>query len=193
MDPLFFKNKNELRKWFDKNHNLLTEQWIGYYKVKSGKESITWSESVDEALCFGWIDGIRKSIDDKSYKIRFTPRKPSSSWSAVNISKIEKLTQLGLMKPEGISVFNKRKDNKSKIYSYEQNSIKLDKKYIDIFKSNKKAWQFFDEKLAVSYKKISIRWVMSAKREETRLGRLHKLINSSSVEEKIPELQKYKK
>lgn len=119
MDPLFFKNKNELRKWFDKNHNLLTEQWIGYYKVNSGKESVTWSESVDEALCFGWIDGIRKSIDDKSYKIRFTPRKPSSSWSAVNISKIEKLTQLGLMKPEGISVFNKRKDNKSKLYSYE--------------------------------------------------------------------------
>ncbi|MBU2491266.1 MAG: YdeI/OmpD-associated family protein [Bacteroidetes bacterium] len=193
MDPLFFRNKNELRKWFDKNHNLLTEQWIGYYKVNSGKESVTWSESVDEALCFGWIDGIRKSIDDKSYKIRFTPRKPSSSWSAVNISKIEKLTQLGLMKPEGISAFNKRKDNKSKLYSYEQKSIKLDKKYIDIFKSNKKAWQFFDEKLAVSYQKISIRWVMSAKREETRLGRLRKLINSSSVEEKIPELQKYKK
>ena len=189
----FFKTKIELRKWFEKNHNKLKEQWIGYYKMGTGKESITWSGSVDEALCFGWIDGLRKSIDDESYMIRFTPRKPESNWSAVNIKKVEELTKLGLMKPEGIQAYNKKKDHKSEIYTYEQKKIKLDEKYENIIKTNKIAWEYFSKHLAPSYKKTSIRWVMSAKREETRLNRLRILIDSSSKGEKIPQLAKYNK
>lgn len=190
MQPKFFKTQNDMRNWFEKNHKKLDEQWIGFYKKHTGKQSITWSESVDQAICFGWIDGLRKSIDDESYMIRFTPRKPDSNWSAVNIKKVEELTKLGLMKPEGIEAFKKKKDHKSKIYSYEQKEVKLDKKLEDIFKKNKKAWNFFNKKLAPSYRKVSIRWVMSAKREETRMNRLKILIDSSSKEETIPGLTK---
>lgn len=190
MQPKFFKTQNDLRNWFEKNHKKLDGQWIGFYKKHTGKQSITWSESVDQAICFGWIDGLRKSIDDESYMIRFTPRKPDSNWSAVNITKVEELTKLGLMKPEGIEAFKKKKDHKSKIYSYEQKEVKLDKKLEDIFKKNKKAWNFFNKKLAPSYRKVSIRWVMSAKREETRMNRLKILIDSSSKEETIPGLSK---
>lgn len=193
MSPEFFKSKKDLRKWFEKNHNKLNEQWIGFYKTTSGKQSITWSESVDEAICFGWIDGIRKSINDESYMIRFTPRKPGSTWSAVNIKKVEELTKLGLMKPEGIEAYNKMKDSNSKIYAYEQKEIILDKKYMGLIKANKKAWEYFDKQLAPSYKKISIKWVMSAKQEVTRLSRLNILIDSSAKGEKIPGLLKYKK
>lgn len=190
MQPKFFKTKKELRKWFEKNHNKLNEVWIGYYKIATGKKSITWSESVDEAICFGWIDGLRKSIDEESYMIRFTPRKPSSNWSAVNIEKVKILTKLSLMKPEGIRAYKKRKSHKSKVYTYEQESDQLEKRFEKIFKKNKKAWQFFNEKLAPSYKKTSIRWVMSAKQETTRLKRLEILIDSSGKHEKIPLLKR---
>lgn len=186
MHPKFFKTQKELRKWFEKKHNKMDEIWIGYYKKATGKQSITWSESVDEAICFGWIDGIRKSIDDESYMIRFTPRKPSSNWSAVNIEKVKKLSRLGLMKPEGIEAYARRKEHKSKIYSYEQKDVQLDKSFDEKFKKNKKAWQFYTKKLAPSYRKISIRWVMSAKQEKTRLKRLDILIASSAKGEKIP-------
>lgn len=191
--PKFFKTPNDLRKWFEKNHNKSDEQWIGYYKKHTGKQSITWSESVDQAICFGWIDGLRKSIDDESYMIRFTPRKPDSNWSAVNIKKVEKLEKLGLMKREGLEAYKKKKANKSKVYSYEQKEVSLEKKYEEIFKKNKKAWNFFTKKLAPSYKKVSTRWVMSAKREETRMNRLKILIDSSAKEEKIPQLTQFKK
>jgi len=186
MHPKFFKTQKELRKWFEKNHNKKDEMWIGYFKIATGKQSITWSESVDEAICFGWIDGIRKSINDESYMIRFTPRKPRSNWSAVNIEKVKKLSRLGLMKPEGIEAYGRRKEHKSKIYSYEQKDVQLDKSFDEKFKKNKKAWQFFTKKLAPSYRKISIRWVMSAKQEKTRLKRLDILIASSAKGEKIP-------
>lgn len=186
MHPKFFKTKKELRKWFEKNHLKLDEVWIGYYKKATGKKSITWSESVDEAICFGWIDGIRKSIDEVSYTNRFTPRRPNSNWSAVNIDKVKRLTELGLMKPEGIKAYKKRKSNKSKVYSYEQESDQLEKSFEKIFKKNKKAWQFFNEKLAPSYRKTSIRWVMSARQEKTRIKRLEILIASSAKGEKIP-------
>ena len=106
-DIKFFKNQSELRRWFEKNFDKKTEQWIGFYKTNSGKSSITWSQSVDEALCFGWIDGIRKSIDETSYKIRFTPRNPRSIWSKVNINRVAELTKLGLMNPAGLDIFNK--------------------------------------------------------------------------------------
>ena len=149
--PKFFKTPNDLRKWFEKNHDGLNEQWIGYFKKNSCRQSITWSESVDEAICFGWIDGLRKSIDEEKYMIRFTPRKPNSNWSAVNIKKVEKLKKLGLMKEEGLEAYKRRKDHKSKIYSYEKDVVNLDKNYEDIFRKNGKAWQFFDNKLAPSH------------------------------------------
>ncbi|KUG25125.1 hypothetical protein ASZ90_005056 [hydrocarbon metagenome] len=190
MHPKFFKTQKDLRSWFEKNHKKIDEMWIGYYKKATGKQSITWSESVDEAICFGWIDGIRKSINDESYMIRFTPRKPKSNWSAVNIEKVKNLTKLGLMKPEGIEAYGRRQEHKSKIYSYEQKVVQLDKSLEGKFKKNKKAWQFFTKKLAPSYRKISIRWVMSAKQEKTRLKRLDILIASSAKGEKIPLLVK---
>ena len=125
MEVRFFATSGDFRQWLDENYNKLTEQWIGYYKVKSGIPSMTWSESVDEALCYGWIDGLRKSIDEKSYKIRFTPRRPKSIWSAVNIRKVAELTKLGKMKPTGIAVFRKLTENKSNVYSFEQKKITL--------------------------------------------------------------------
>jgi len=187
MNPKFFRTPNDLRKWFEKNHNKSTEQWIGYFKKHTGKQSITWSESVDQAICFGWIDGLRKSIDDESYMIRFTPRKPNSNWSAVNIKKVEKLKKLGLMKLEGIEAF-KNMESKTSEYSYDQNEIQLTKEYESILKKNKKAWEFFYKKLAPSYRKVSIRWVMSAKQEKTQLRRLKILIDSSAKEQKISQL-----
>lgn len=185
MQPNFFKTQKDLRKWFEENHNKLDEVWIGYYKKATGKPSITWPESVVEAICFGWIDGIRKSIDEERYMIRFTPRKKNSNWSTVNIEKVKKLTKLGKMKPEGIEAYKRRKEHKSKVYSYEQKIIQLDKSYEDKFKKNKKAWKFFSEKLAPSYKKSSIRWVMSAKQKKTRLTRLEVLVDSSAKGERI--------
>jgi uncharacterized protein YdeI (YjbR/CyaY-like superfamily) len=192
MRLVFFPKQSDLRKWFEKNHEKEKELIVGFYKKDSGKPSITWPESVDEALCFGWIDGIRRSIDKISYSIRFTPRNPKSVWSAINIKKVENLTKLGLMKPAGITAFQKLTQNKSKIYSFEQRVVILDKKLEDIFKKNKNAWKFFSEQ-APSYKKTSAYWVMSAKQEETRLRRLNILINDSANGLRIALLRKNQK
>src|SRR5689334_14743182 len=143
MKPIFFSRPADLRKWFEKNYKKEIEVYVGFYKISSGKSSVTWSESVDQALCFGWIDGVRKSIDDQRYFIRFTPRKPTSIWSAINISKMETLIKQGLMKPEGLAAYNKRQEKKSKIYSYEKEALKLASAYEKKFKANKKAWKFF--------------------------------------------------
>jgi uncharacterized protein YdeI (YjbR/CyaY-like superfamily) len=192
MKPTFFKGQNELRNWFEKNHNKEKEIWVGFYKKDSGKANYTWSQSVDQALCFGWIDGIRKSIDENSYMIRFTPRNPKSNWSTINIKKIKELTKLGLMDPAGVEAYKKREDKRSEVYSFEQDKVKLSKKYELIFKSNKRAWKFF-QSLPPSTKKPSIWWLMSAKKEETKLRRLDILIKSSEKEEKIPPLRLGKK
>jgi len=189
MEINFFKNQSEFRKWLKANHNNAEELWVGYHKKSTGFPSMTWSESVDQALCFGWIDGIRKSIDDKSYKIRFTPRKPTSIWSAVNIKKVEELTKAGKMQPAGIKAFDRRSDKNSIRYSFEQRNINLSKEYLSKLKTNKKACEFF-ESLAPSYKKLSVWWVMSAKKEETRQKRLDILINSSAEGKKIPVLER---
>jgi len=119
-NPIFFATASSFRKWLEKNHDKASELLVGFYKVKSGKPSMSWSESVDEAICFGWIDGVRKSIDDESYSIRFTPRKPGSIWSAINIQKVESLSGQGLMQDSGMTAFEKRKEHKSRIYSYEK-------------------------------------------------------------------------
>jgi uncharacterized protein YdeI (YjbR/CyaY-like superfamily) len=188
MRPVFFPNKSDLREWFEKNSQTEQELIIGYYKKASGKPSVDWSQSVDEALCFGWIDGIRKRIDDERYQIRFTPRNPKSHWSKVNIEKAENLIKQGLMKPAGLQLFKDRDKQKSGQASYERKQVALRKDFAQLIKRNKKAWNYFDKKLAPSYKKASIHWVMSAKQEETKLRRLNILIDSSEKEEKIPPL-----
>jgi len=177
---VFFPTQKDLRKWFEKNHKKEKEFFVGYYKVSTGKPSITWSQSVDEAICFGWIDGIRRSVDEESYCIRFTPRNPKSIWSAINIKKVEELTRLGLMKPEGLTAFSFRKEEKSKIYAYENPKVEFDKTFEKSFKANKKAWAFY-QTTTPTYRKVTTRWVMSAKQESTRLKRLKELINDCSI------------
>lgn len=182
----------KFRTWLEKNHKKEKELLVGFYKKSTGKKSITWTESVEQALCFGWIDGIRKSIDEISYSIRFTPRNPKSTWSAVNIDKVKGLIKLGLITEAGIEAYNRREDKNSKIYSFEQRIVKLNSEYEKIFKKNKKAWDFF-QSAAPSYKKPATHWVMSAKQEETRLRRLDTLIKDSAAGQKIKLLRRKEK
>ncbi|MEZ5009200.1 MAG: YdeI/OmpD-associated family protein [Chitinophagales bacterium] len=189
MKPMFFTKPAHFRQWLHENHNHATEVWVGYYKKSTKIECIDWPASVQEAVCYGWIDGIRKTIDDKSYKIRFTPRKPDSIWSALNIKYVAALTKEGKMMPAGIKAFKKRKDDKSSIYSHEQNEVKLNKRYEDQIKANKKAWIYF-ESLPPGYKKHTIYYVMSAKREATQLKRMQILIESAEQGLKIPHLRR---
>lgn len=187
-DIRFFESPEDFRKWLEKNHNQEEVQWIGYYKVATDKPSMKWEESVREALCFGWIDGLRKSIDEESYKIRFTPRRPDSHWSSKNIRMAEELIEKGRMKKPGLNAYKKRDKKNSRRASFEQESVKLKKEYEDQIRQNKQAWKFFEE-LAPSYTKTSIHWVMSAKREDTRQRRLKILIESCEKQEKIPPLR----
>lgn len=187
-DIRFFESPGDFRKWLEEHHNHKDVQWVGYYKVATGKPSMTWEESVREALCFGWIDGLRKSIDAESYKIRFTPRRPDSHWSAKNIQMVEELIEQGRMKKPGLNAYEKRNEENSKQASYERDKVKLKKEYEDQIRQNKKAWKFFEE-LAPGYTKTSIHWVMSAKREDTRQRRLKTLIESCENQEKIPPLR----
>jgi uncharacterized protein YdeI (YjbR/CyaY-like superfamily) len=177
IEPVFFRNQAEFRKWFIENHTSEKELWVGYYKTSSKKESISYSESVDEAICFGWIDGIRKSIDNESYCNRFTPRRQKSIWSTVNISKAETLLKKGLMQPAGIESYNKSLTEKSGIYSYENVPSVLSEEFDLKFRINEKAWLFFNT-LSPSLRKTLLHWVMGAKKDITRQSRLEKLINS---------------
>ncbi len=180
----FFKAQDDFRKWLESCHEKETELLVGFYKVGSGKPSMNWSQSVDQALCFGWIDGVRKSIDKESYCIRFTPRRTTSNWSAINIRKIEVLTKAGLMKPAGLKAFGLRKENKSEIYSYENDTALLDANYELQFRENKIAWDFFG-KQAPSYRKAILRWIMSAVQEKTRQSRLEKAIKASEQQKRV--------
>ena len=175
----FFKTPSAFRKWLAANHAKSKELWVGFYKKNSGKSSITWPQSVDEALCFGWIDGIRKRLDETSYMIRFTPRKASSVWSAVNIRNAEKLIKEKRMQPAGLQAFAARKEYRSGIYSYEQRSPELEDKYARKLKRNRAAWKFFQAQ-PPSYRKMMNWYIVSAKQEETRLKRLDKLIEASA-------------
>lgn len=179
MNAKFFKTPSALRKWLEAHHASAKELWVGFYKKGSGKPSIDWPESVDEALCFGWIDGIRKSIDADSYMIRFTPRKPTSVWSAVNIKNVENLIKEKRMHPAGLKAFAARKENRSGIYSYEQRGPELVEPYLGMLKRNKAAWKFFQAQ-PPSYRKVMNWWVVSAKQEATRVKRLDKLIEESA-------------
>jgi uncharacterized protein YdeI (YjbR/CyaY-like superfamily) len=180
----YFKSANDFRTWLEKNHASTQELWVGYYKKSSQQQSLTWPESVDEALCFGWIDGIRKSVDDLRYTSRFTPRRRGSIWSAVNITRARELSEKGLMKPSGMAAFNARKENKSGIYSYEQRSANLATPYEKRLRQNKAAWDFFYAQ-PPSYRKAIGWWIVSAKQEVTRLKRLEKLITESGRGERL--------
>jgi uncharacterized protein YdeI (YjbR/CyaY-like superfamily) len=182
----YFRTPADLRSWFDKNHATKREQWIGYYKKDSGTPCITWPESVDQALCFGWIDGVRKSVDDKRYTIRFTPRRATSIWSAINIKRVKELTKLGLMKREGLKVFEQRDGKKSNRYSFEQrkNPV-LPSLYEKQFKSHKNAWIFFSSQ-PPWFRRASVWWIISAKQEKTKMQRLERLIQDSEKGISIP-------
>jgi uncharacterized protein YdeI (YjbR/CyaY-like superfamily) len=181
MEPVFFPNTEELRKWFEENHLTAMELVVGFHKKATKRETITWSQSVDEALCFGWIDGIRRSLDEERYTIRFTPRKPGSNWSAVNIEKMENLIRAGKMTEAGLAAFSKRKESKSRIYSYETDKeFHLSKEMEDEFRKNAAAWQYFQSQTP-SYRKVTIRWVLAAKQEATMQKRLAELISSSAA------------
>lgn len=187
VDVNFFNNQEEFNDWLEEHHAEASEVWVGYFRKSTGRASLTWSTSVDVALCFGWIDGIRKTIDNQSYKIRFTPRKINSGWSAVNVKKVKTLIKLGKMKLEGMHVFNNRADAQG--YTSEKRNVQLAQEYEEQIKVNQPAWQFFTN-LAPSYKRDSMWWVMSAKKEETRLKRIGILIASCEAGLKIPTLRK---
>ena len=184
MKTVFFASPSHLRKWFEKHHEAERELWVGYFKKGSGRKSVTWPESVDEALCVGWIDGIRKSLNQESYTIRFTPRKPRSIWSAVNIGRARALAGEGRMRPAGRKAFEARKENRSGIYSYEQRRENLEEPYAVLLKKNPGAWAFFQAQ-PPSYRKAAGWWVVSARKEETRLKRLGKLIEISALGRRI--------
>ncbi|MDB2448663.1 YdeI/OmpD-associated family protein [bacterium] len=181
-DTLYFASQDEFKQWLEQNHQSASELWVGYFKKSTGRATLTWSDSVDAALCFGWIDGVRNTVDAERYKIRFTPRKTGSVWSAVNVKKVNALIKSGEMRPEGLELFHARKDAEG--YSAESMKLELTKEYEEHLKANKKAWEFF-EALAPSYRRQSVYWVMSAKREVTQLKRLEKLILSFEAGERV--------
>jgi uncharacterized protein YdeI (YjbR/CyaY-like superfamily) len=178
MEPIFFESPAAFREWLEANHATAAEVWVGFYKVKQGKAPLTWSEAVDQALCFGWIDSLGKSIDETRRMLRFSPRKKGSVWSGVNIKKIEALTAQGLMHPAGLEAYAQRKEEKSNVYSHEQGEVVLETAQEATFRANAKAWDFFQSQ-APSYCKAARWWVVSAKREETRAKRLAILIEDS--------------
>jgi uncharacterized protein YdeI (YjbR/CyaY-like superfamily) len=184
----FFATPVELRAWLEANHAQASELWVGFHKKGSGLPSMTWPEAVDEALCFGWIDGVRKSIDETSYANRFTPRKSRSTWSAVNIKRVRELVAEGRMRPAGLRAFAARADDKSGTYSYEQrDAVELGDAYERQFRAKHAAWDFFQAQ-APSYRKAAIWWVVSAKKEETRQRRLTALIDDSAAGRRIASL-----
>ncbi|MFZ0771540.1 MAG: YdeI/OmpD-associated family protein [Candidatus Sulfotelmatobacter sp.] len=184
----FFPSPSEWRAWLEEHHAETQELWVGLYKRNSRRPSISWPEAVDGALCFGWIDGVRKSIDDISYKIRFTPRKPRSIWSAVNVKRATELSAMGLMHPAGLAAFQKRDEKRSKIYSYEQRKgAKLPTAYERKFRAREAAWKFFQAQ-APWYRRTCSFWIISAKKEDTRLKRLAELMEHSEQQRTVPPL-----
>jgi uncharacterized protein YdeI (YjbR/CyaY-like superfamily) len=187
---LFFQTPADFRAWLFQHHSTKNELLVGFYKRGCGKPSITWPESVDAALCYGWIDGVRRSIDEISYQIRFTPRKSSSTWSAININRVAELKKLGLMHAAGLKAFEARKSGKSAIYSYEQRqNAKLPAAYEKQFRANKKAWTFFQQQ-PPWYRRTATYFVISAKQESTREKRLARLIQDSATGQPIKELRR---
>lgn len=188
----FFNTPADFRAWLEQYHQTAQELWVGYRKKGTGMPSITWPESVDEALCYGWIDGVRKSIDETCYCIRFTPRRPGSNWSLVNIKRVQELTETGRMQPAGLHAFAGRQEERSGIYTFEQERLKLDDALEEKFKANPTAWAFFQSQ-PPSYQRTMTGWVMSAKREETRLSRLEALMQDCAQGRQMEQFTRYRK
>jgi uncharacterized protein YdeI (YjbR/CyaY-like superfamily) len=189
--PAFFETPEAFRDWLSKHHGVSEVLLVAYHKKGSGKPSMTWPESVDEALCYGWIDGVRNRIDEVSYTIRFTPRKPGSIWSSVNIKRARALIEQERMQPAGLKAFEARRDSKSAIYSYEQRTGELDAESNRLLKRNKAAWSFF-QKQPASYRRVASWWIKSAKLEETRVKRLETLIAHSAQGQRLPQFARKK-
>lgn len=187
----FFKTPADFREWLEKNHLKEKELIVGYYKKDTGRPSMTWPESVQQALCFGWIDGIRRSIDDQSYCIRFTPRNPKSIWSAINLKYMEDLIAQNLVAENGLKLYRMRDLKKAEIYSYERSQVTLSDEYLKVFKKNKKGFAWFSTS-PPSYQKPAINWVMSAKQESTQKKRLTELITDSENHQRIKNLRPLK-
>ena len=179
MKVAFFPSAPEFRRWLEENHDKVSELWIGFYKKDSGKTGLTYPEAVDEALCFGWIDGIKKRVDEFSYMHRFTPRKAKSTWSLINIRRAEGLKKLGRMAPPGLKAFDARDSRESGVYSFENRPQKLDAVFEKEFRANRKAWEFFKAQ-PPGYQRTARWWVISVKREETRWRRLACLMDDSA-------------
>jgi uncharacterized protein YdeI (YjbR/CyaY-like superfamily) len=185
MTPTFFATPGDFRVWLDQHHLTACELVVGFHKKDSGRPSLTWPESVDEALCVGWIDGVRRRLDETSYTIRFTPRRDGSTWSAINIARVAVLTREGRVRPAGRAAFAKRTARKSAVYSYEQrHRAKLAPADAKRFRADQKAWAFFGAQ-APSYRQLAIYWIVSAKKPETRLLRLTRLIRESAAGRRI--------
>jgi uncharacterized protein YdeI (YjbR/CyaY-like superfamily) len=178
-DVTYFRSPAAFRKWLAAHHATAAELWVGFHKKSSGIPSLTWPESVDEALSVGWIDGIRKTIDAERYTIRFTPRRRGSIWSAINIRRVKALTRERRMRPAGLEAYRARRENKSGIYSYEQRRDRLEEPYAGMLKKHDAAWAFFEAQ-PPSYRKAVGWWIVSARQEETRLSRLAALIDASA-------------
>lgn len=184
-EPVYFPSAAAFGRWLAANHAKATHLWVGYHKVGSGTPSLTWPESVDEALCVGWIDGVRKRVDATRYTIRFTPRKPGSHWSAVNVRRVEALKAEGRMRPAGLAAFARRREDPTEGYSYERRPHDLPPEYARLLKADREAWAFFHGAIA-SYRRACAWWVVSAKREETRARRLAQLIAHSKAGRFVP-------
>lgn len=179
MKPKFFSSPEKFREWLEQNHDRTSELLVGFHKKASGKKSITYPEALDEALCFGWIDGVRRNVDETSYSIRFTPRKPKSIWSNVNVKHVERLTKEGRMAQPGLKAYALRDPKRTGIYAFENNPREFSPEYEKKIRANKPAWEFF-QKEPPSIRRTCIFWVMSAKKEETRLRRLEQLIDRAA-------------
>jgi uncharacterized protein YdeI (YjbR/CyaY-like superfamily) len=180
----FFETAADLRKWFRTNGKSADELWVGFYRKDSGRKTITWTEAVDEALCVGWIDGIRKKLDETSYTNRFTPRRKGSTWSAVNVARVEALTKDKRMRPEGLAAFAERKPYRSGVYSYEQRRDQLEEPYATMMRKHPRAWTFFQAQ-PPSYRKLAGWFILSAKRDDTRLVRFKRLLDACRRGERL--------
>jgi len=186
--PRFFARPAQWRAWLAKFHAKETFVWVGFWRVSTGKPSLTWPQSVDEALCFGWIDGLRKGLDPERYMIRFTPRKPDSFWSDVNMKRYAELEEAGLVKPAGRSAWGRRSEERSRVYSYERGHVPLDADRERALRANAKAWAFLEAQTP-GYGKQCRTWVMVAKREETRASRFDTLLECCAKGQPIPPLK----
>jgi uncharacterized protein YdeI (YjbR/CyaY-like superfamily) len=188
VEPCYFATPEEFRAWLEKHHSTAAEVVVGFHKKSTGRPSMTWTESVREALCFGWIDGIRRSLGAESYAIRFTPRKPGSIWSSRNVRHVEELIREGRMTPTGLAAYEARTPARTGIYAFEQrHSARLEREQKRRFRADATAWEFFQAQ-PPSYRQTAIYWVVSAKREETRERRLAKLIEASAAERRLAQL-----